>query len=674
VTDQLPTPNLVFIDSHIPGMPDGDYRLTVQQALSITGESTELTPEQAGRYLYLSVAGPRFSLDPSLVKAVFPPDKGVGRYPNVLPHIVFDRSTLPWERRITSETPRDTTWLALLMFVGDEIDQISTQTISVGELQNGSSNPRFPSIGLEVAQSESDQAVVLDAPFSLLYKTLPRPDDLPLLAHVRELTLDGAANTDEANLFPILVCNRLPAVTPPTTGNEVKVFLVSLEGRDDLYDNLQSGNAAADPTMYRLVTLYSWQYTTLPESETFTDYILNAAAPRPGNADNLLRMDLLDGTDDGTTRANSLLSAGFVPLAHQTRQGNHLVSWYRSPFVTGAVSVPEDMSLFAAVRSPDQLARYFSQVGMLDTSYAAAWQLGQLLTLQNTSVSQALYNWKHAQALLASAVSSPHLPLKPLRPLPLPAVVQTWLAQLALFQHVPFNYLVPVEQMLPSESIRFFTVDPLWRAALLDGAFSVGRVVSADADRERPHVQALQESLGSKPISGFLLRSHVVEGWPRLQVEGYDTVPEDENTITVGTPLPMPRMERLAPDILLCLFEGDLQTLELHEVPEMIHFGLGYDPQVEYTACNLGGGTPTGWYKAYRMSGSAELFTDCYVDAGQYVQPSGLVGLRDLAQALAGQGIAVDPAPYADAESHPWWVAYQMIEGVQRVRLFISSK
>ena len=35
------------------------------------------------------------------------------------------------------------------------------------------------------------------------------------------------------------------------------------------------------------------------------------------------------------------------------------------------------------------------------------------------------------------------------------------------------GYLVPAETLLPAESIRFFVVDPLWRAALLDGAFSV---------------------------------------------------------------------------------------------------------------------------------------------------------------------------------------------------------
>lgn len=673
MTDNL---NLVFIDSHMPGVLDGDYRLTVKQGLSITAESDELSPDSAARYLYFSVAGPRFSLDPSLIKGVFPPDKGVGRYSGVLPHIILHRSTLPWEREISDKTPSGTPWLAVLLFVGDEIAQLNIEPITVGELQNPSTNPSYPGTTLEVSQSESDQAVVIDIPLNLLAKTLPSTSDLIRLAHVRELTLDGTANVGEANLFPIVVGNRLPAYTPPKTGCEVKAVLVSLEGRTDVYDAVAQANAAENTLPYRLVMLHTWQYTTLPQDKTFTDYVLDAATPRPNNPDNLLCMDSLTATDSGAQLANTMLQAGFIPLPHQTRQGNSLVSWYRGPFITQATPPPDDWGAFAGIRSPDQLVRYFEDTGMLDTSYAAAWQLGQLLTLQNTSVSTALYNWKRGQALLKYATGQTHLPVKPIRALPLPSTVQTWLNELAHLQHVPFNYLVANEQMLPSESIRFFAVDSRWCAALLDGAFSVGRVLSSDAQTDQPVVQAQQHNFFSQPISGFLLRSHVVEGWPRLQVEGYDSVPSDVNITTVGTPLPVLRMERLAPDILLCLFVGNVQTVDLHEVPETVHFGVSYDPETLYTACNLADGqAPSGWYKAYRLAGSAELYTDCVLDVGAYLtSSSGQVDITGLVTALAAQGESIDTPPATDSlASHSWWVAYQMIEGVQRVRLMVKT-
>ena len=48
-----------------------------------------------------------------------------------------------------------------------------------------------------------------------------------------------------------------------------------------------------------------------------------------------------------------------------------------------------------------------------------------------------------------------------------------WLTRLRLLEAVPFQYLVPTEDMLPTETIRFFHIDRNWVDALIDGAISV---------------------------------------------------------------------------------------------------------------------------------------------------------------------------------------------------------
>lgn len=658
-TPQYPL-QLVFTDSHQPGMHDGDYRITVKQALSFDGQTDALAPDEAARYLYLSVMGPRFSIDPALVKSAFPPDKGVGRYANVLPHLVLNRSTLPWERPI-SDTPEGMPWLTLLVLTSDEIDTygITPQTVSVGSLVDGSTNPNFPAFTLETAQSTSDQTTVIDVPLGVLRRGLPSLTDQQRLVHVRELLVNNQPiSAGEDDLFPIVVGCRLPAYANSTDGCEVTVHLVSLEGRADLL-NLVAGGDTNDPTLYRLVTLWSWSYTSLPDEDSFTTYLTHAADNHPqDNPQNRLVAPQVGGGSQGAALANDLLGAGFVPLPHQTRQGNQLVSWYRGPFITGETGAPPDFSAFTGLRSPDQLARYFSQVGMLDVSYASAWQLGQLLTLQNTAVSTTLYNWKRAAALMQVSPPDSGLPLPVRRPPTMPASIAAWLADLALLKHVPFNYLVPAETLLPAESIRFFVVDPLWRAALLDGAFSVGRVLSEDAERDVSHLAPLQDHFGGGTVSGFLLRSHVVEGWPHLQVEGYDSIPQDVQAEHFATPLPLLQMERLAPDLLLCLFAGSLQTLDLHEVPETIHFGLTHE-----------NGT---WTKAYRDIASAEEQTT--VNAAPYITPdSGRLDITGLAGALQSLANANDLNAVRDGASHPWWVAFQMVEGVQKVRLMAAQ-
>src|SRR5262249_40203685 len=100
---------------------------------------------------------------------------------------------------------------------------------------------------------------------------------------------------------------------------------------------------------------------------------------------------------------------------------------------------------------------------------------------------------------------------------PLPDDLANWFRDLSLLRDVPFNYLVPDERMLPPESIRFFLLDPAWVDCLLDGAFSVGRVTSAAHAQDQAH----EVSPASNPharVSGFLLHSDVVSGWPGLLV------------------------------------------------------------------------------------------------------------------------------------------------------------
>uniref|UniRef100_UPI0030D88496 hypothetical protein n=1 Tax=Cyanothece sp. BG0011 TaxID=2082950 RepID=UPI0030D88496 len=55
-----------------------------------------------------------------------------------------------------------------------------------------------------------------------------------------------------------------------------------------------------------------------------------------------------------------------------------------------------------------------------------------------------------------------------------------------------------------------------------------------------------------------------------------DTAVTDLNSIdpTEGELLPLLRMETLAKDVLICLFEGEVKTVDIHLKPESMHFGL----------------------------------------------------------------------------------------------------
>lgn len=208
---------------------------------------------------------------------------------------------------------------------------------------------------------------------------------------------------------------------------------------------------------------------------------------------------------------------------------------------------------------------------MFDVSYAAAWELGRMLMLSEKDLARALFNWKrsrrHELHRAEEAIVFPHLPFNQGAQLPadMPENLARWLDGLRLLEHVPFNYLVPDERMLPSESIRFFQVDELWLEAILDGVFSIGRVPYKAP--YKPHKPAHPN------LSGFLLRSEVVSGWPDLIVDAYDQSPDGDEDLS-GNRLPLLRMARVSSNIMLCLFDGLIKTVDIHLRPEAFHYGL----------------------------------------------------------------------------------------------------
>ena len=177
----------------------------------------------------------------------------------------------------------------------------------------------------------------------------------------------------------------------------------------------------------------------------------------------------------------------------------------------------------------------------------------------------------------------------------LPDQLIEWLAQLKLLAGVPFNYLVPEKQILPEGTIRFFYVDPNWTEALLDGALSIALQSSRDSlfhqlTRDKLHrtvdrvVHQVRERLSGLPMTvkdgndaptnrmaGFLLNSTVVKSWPGLEAAAwYAPDPAEPQQMMPMKPL---RMERLSPNILLCIFPEIPVRVTINEPAEGLVFG-----------------------------------------------------------------------------------------------------
>jgi hypothetical protein len=180
-----------------------------------------------------------------------------------------------------------------------------------------------------------------------------------------------------------------------------------------------------------------------------------------------------------------------------------------------------------------------------------------------------------------------------------PLDLRQWLAQLRLLQYVPFCYLVADSLLLPPESIRFFYVDRNWTDAFVQGALSAGAANSADrAQLEQLHKQIRDEideeerlvrAPGGEPvqkgqagtITGFLLRSRAVSGWPGMHVRAYrKELASDSEIVPESSPdrIKCLRLERLAPAVMLALFDGVPVVMHLEEPRQGVQFGIRLAP------------------------------------------------------------------------------------------------
>jgi hypothetical protein len=523
------TPALTFHDARVPPLESGRYSLQIHQTTSGPNGVEEGTQPPSTSTFTFEVNGPRFRIPQQDIVACYPPASSDGDYTGSYAHVELARATLPWERSAVTEADPPVPWLALLVFGAPRVQVADASTPSGTQ----------PSSDIDaVVRPQPTTGKELDQPAMLIQvrRSLLPADSRVLRSrcHVR-----GGGSVPDEHAF--VVSER------PLAAGRWSAHLVSVEEQYTSGDGL-----AATEDFVELVSLTTWSFTT--EGESFEHRMngldrgeirLPGAGPSPQ----------VDGTEP--------LDHGHVPLAHLLRDGSQTYSWYRGPLLPWA---PDDVGRAESVlpaRHSDHLLRIDPRNGLIDVSYAAAWELGRMLTLRNERVAVALHQWKlshhrasHAEGERQADRDGNHAatfhPMVGRHPdwtetePAFPGSVANWLGSLGRLENLPFNYLVPDERMLPVDSLRFFHLDSDWIACLLDGAFSIGRTLAVESWADDRHRDVrLAEHLNPPASAGFLLRSSIVSEWPGLIVEA---------SRADGTPCDVVRLDRLSPDLLLGLF------------------------------------------------------------------------------------------------------------------------
>ena len=381
-------PGIIKLQSKAkPPLTAGEYMLNSKITVKDGSAGAKVNTKFDNNDLSFHVSAPRFNLEPGLVNSVYPLPNSVGAYHTSLPHIIFTRKTLPWERTIQGTDPQP--WMTLLLLSSEEVHKykVTEGTMKAGQLLDKGGNPNLEVPAITPNVWEKDEEVsVLELPCTLFKKICPFKSELPYLAHTRQIdmSLKESGSTNDKGWFSVIVGNRLPQ-----KNMDNNIYLVSLEGHNNAITH-----AGQDNNTLRLVVLHKWKF--LEQGFTFgelCDQLLENIGP--------FRIDNNTTNED----IKKALDIGYMPMNHQWRNGKSSVCWYRGPLVPVDVPTPEKYRY----ENADQALRFDEKTGMFDISYALAWQLGRMLGLQNQEFSKALCNWKSGYKLEKPLIAARHI-------------------------------------------------------------------------------------------------------------------------------------------------------------------------------------------------------------------------------------------------------------------------
>lgn len=346
------TDNFKLTDKAEPPVKCGRRIFSASQ--SVTQNGAEVGNYSAEQEYIISHRA--FTLGADEVFGIYPANGEAGDFGNTLPYITFNDRTLPW---VFGENP----FFALLVLKNDEI--IGQGEIAVKDIFSPVQDTFFPPKSCfpnAYTEEETDCCRFIDISAQTYKEVFPSPSDIPLLTHVKLLDLSRASDEvcGKDGYFSVALANRfVPSAADAETS--CACHLVTVFGHGD---GIPAGFGRV-----RLISLYSWNIRSHSEMEKPFIALTKGLSKNCGAI--------------GCGRLGG--EAALKP--HYTRTGEMTYSVYRSPL---AGEEREEISQLSEARTADGRLIYDKETGVFDVSYAAAFQLGRLITLSQPQIAEKL--------------------------------------------------------------------------------------------------------------------------------------------------------------------------------------------------------------------------------------------------------------------------------------------
>lgn len=350
-------------DSFQPGLGEGKY--TIQGTQEVTMPVSDHFSATKDFY----VAANAETISPEEIFSIYPAAEQRGDFTGTLPFLVLKNPGYPWIRRWTDDIDGlQVPWLALIVVSQNEepaeMDVKHSELVKLKE-----DGVFFPYKENAVTLCRPDDSIhILTIPKAVYDALMPAKEDLPWLAHAKFVNLSAAEDevAQQDGWFSTIIANRFVPFDQEMPLKST-VHLVTPDG----YLN---GSIPSDCERVRFISIYHWNlYSEKTEEKSFVSL-----------AEGL-------GSNSGAVRERAL-------KPHFLRTGEKTYSIYHSPLLPFPSARYDNINGEERYTADGRLI-YQSENGIFDISYAAAFNLGRMITLSRRLEAEKIAAWRKDTAM-----------------------------------------------------------------------------------------------------------------------------------------------------------------------------------------------------------------------------------------------------------------------------------
>ncbi|MBR6123948.1 hypothetical protein IKQ19_10220 [Candidatus Saccharibacteria bacterium] len=361
-------------DNCLPPLYEGDYNVKFDHTMTVA-ESKKSTDEKFHIEKKFCIAVNTERLEDSDVFHVSPPPNDQGDFSTELPFMVFNDPTYPWIKNLSTCDNLPLPWIALIVISENEV--LEEKDIQHSELTKEAQrtdvyfrydyNKNSPS-------KEDDLVHLVTISKKTFDSIMPDIEDRAWLTHCKnevDLSTTDDITTQKDGNFSVVIANRFPPRNSETTV-KYTVHLIPAYLYDNRNEIPEDANAKIE-----LISLYHWNFYSEKSASDPNDKISDKSF-----------VSFINRLKDNSRQVQDR-----TLKEHFLRTRERTYSFYHGPIMPLKYIRAENINGEGIFTSDGRLI-YDKTNGIFDISYAAAFNLGRLVTLSHNAEAQKIVNWR----------------------------------------------------------------------------------------------------------------------------------------------------------------------------------------------------------------------------------------------------------------------------------------